>query len=106
MVSQTVKNLPEIQETRVQSLGWEDTPEKGLANTPVLAHFFIIVLELCSEIESQTHGTGYLTQFLCKQLSIQYLWMGTRNSIFPPLILSSSSATFFVLKQGFKANNN
>ena len=25
------KNLPEIQETQVQSQGWEDPPEKGLA---------------------------------------------------------------------------
>ena len=29
MVAQTVKNLPAIQETQVQSLGWEDTLEKG-----------------------------------------------------------------------------
>ena len=28
MVAQTVKNLPAIQETRVQSLGWEDPLEK------------------------------------------------------------------------------
>ena len=31
MVAQTVKNLPAIQETQVQSLGWEDTLEKGMA---------------------------------------------------------------------------
>ena len=30
-MAQTVKNLPAIQETQVQSLGWEDTLEKGLA---------------------------------------------------------------------------
>ena len=30
-MAQTVKNLPAIQETRVQSLGREDTPEKGMA---------------------------------------------------------------------------
>ena len=30
-----VKNLPEMQETRVQSLGWEDTLEKGMPTTPV-----------------------------------------------------------------------
>ena len=29
--SQTVKNLPVIQETWVQSLGWEDPLEKGMA---------------------------------------------------------------------------
>ena len=30
-----VKNLPEIQETQVQPLGWEDPLEKGMATTPV-----------------------------------------------------------------------
>ena len=30
-MAQTVKNLPEVQETQVQSLGWEDPLEKGLA---------------------------------------------------------------------------
>ena len=31
LVAQLVKNLPAIQETRVQSLGWEDALEKGKA---------------------------------------------------------------------------
>ena len=31
MVAQTVKNLPAMQKTRVQSLGQEDPPEKGMA---------------------------------------------------------------------------
>ena len=31
LVAQTVKNLPVMQETRVQSLGQEDPPEKGRA---------------------------------------------------------------------------
>ena len=30
-MTQTVKNLPATQETQVQSLGWEDPPEKGMA---------------------------------------------------------------------------
>ena len=30
-VAQMVKKLPEMQETQVQSLGWEDTLEKGMA---------------------------------------------------------------------------
>ena len=30
-VAQTVKNLPAMQETWVQSLGWEDLLEKGMA---------------------------------------------------------------------------
>ena len=35
LVAQMVKNLPEMQETRVQSLGWEDPLEKGMLPTPV-----------------------------------------------------------------------
>ena len=31
LVAQMVKNLPAIQETWVQSLGWEDPLEKGMA---------------------------------------------------------------------------
>ena len=31
LVAQTVKNQPVIQETWVQSLGWEDALEKGMA---------------------------------------------------------------------------
>ena len=30
-MAQTVKNLPTMQDTRVQSLGWEDPLEKGMA---------------------------------------------------------------------------
>ena len=32
LVAQSVKNLPAVQETRVQSLGWEDPLEKEMAN--------------------------------------------------------------------------
>ena len=31
LVAQQVKNLPAMQETRVQSLGWDDPLEKGTA---------------------------------------------------------------------------
>ena len=31
LVAQTVKNVPAMQETWVQSLGWEDPLEKGMA---------------------------------------------------------------------------
>ena len=31
LVAQMVKNLPAMQETHVQSLGWEDSLEKGMA---------------------------------------------------------------------------
>ena len=31
LVAQTIKNPPAVQETQIQSLGWEDPPEKGRA---------------------------------------------------------------------------
>ena len=31
LVAQMVKNLPAVRKTWVQSLGWEDPPEKGMA---------------------------------------------------------------------------
>ena len=34
-MAQMVKNLPAMQETRVQSLGWEDLLEKGMATHSV-----------------------------------------------------------------------
>ena len=34
LVAQTIKNLPAMQETQVQSLGWEDPLEKGMATHP------------------------------------------------------------------------
>ena len=38
LVAQMVKNLPARQETQVQSLGWEDPLEKGMATyTNILA---------------------------------------------------------------------
>ena len=35
LVAQLIKNLPEIQETWVESLGWEDPLEKGKLPTSV-----------------------------------------------------------------------
>ena len=36
-VAQSVKNLPEMQETQVQFMGWEDPPKKEIAT-----HFSIL----------------------------------------------------------------
>ena len=35
LIAQMVKNLPTMQETQVQSLGWEDPLEKGWLPMPV-----------------------------------------------------------------------
>ena len=41
LVAQMVKNLPAMQETQVQSLGWEDPLEKGMAtHSSILAGEF------------------------------------------------------------------
>ena len=40
LMAQLVKNLPAMQETWVQSLGWDDPLEKGMA-----IHFSILALE-------------------------------------------------------------
>ena len=39
-MAQTVKNLPAMQETQIQSLGWEDLLEKKMAT-----HFSILALK-------------------------------------------------------------
>ena len=41
LVAQTVKNLPPVRETRVQSLGLEDTLEKEL-----VTHYYILSWEI------------------------------------------------------------
>ena len=54
-----VKNLPAMQETSIQSLGWEDTLEEGMAS-----HFSILVWRIpwteepggLQSIESQRVG--------------------------------------------------
>ena len=56
LVAQMVKKLPATQETRVQSLGWEDPPEKEMA-----AHVSILAWRI-----SWTEEPGGL-QFIVSQ---------------------------------------
>ena len=44
LVTQMVKNLPAVQETRVQSLGQEDPLEKGMASYSKVKMTFSFVL--------------------------------------------------------------
>ena len=57
LVAQTVKNLPAVQETQVQSLGEEDPQEKGM-----VPHFSI----LAREFHGQRSLVGYSLQD-CKE---------------------------------------
>ena len=53
LVAQTVKNLPAMQETQVQSLGWEDpTPEKGMATHSSILAWRILRTEEPGELQT------------------------------------------------------
>ena len=54
---QTVKNLPAMQETCVQSLGWEDPLKKGLA-----AHSSILAWRTACTEESAGHSPWSLKE--------------------------------------------
>ena len=49
-MTQTVKNLPVVQETWIQSLGWEDPLEKGMATH-------------CSVLPGEFHGQRSLVGY-------------------------------------------
>ena len=54
LVAQTVKNLPAMQEIQVQSLGWEDPLEKGMAT-----HFNILAWRIpWTEETGRLQSTG------------------------------------------------
>ena len=66
LVAKTVKNLPTIQETQVQILGWEDPLEKERLATAVF---------LPREFHGQRSLVGYIVQGVAKswtQLSDQH----------------------------------
>ena len=48
LVAQMVNNSPAMRETWVQSLGWEDPPEEGMAFSPVESHGQVSLCELQS----------------------------------------------------------
>ena len=69
---QIIKNLPAMQETRVKSLGWEDTPEKEMATHSSILAWAI----LCMKSLVVTKGWMQLTNTcnVCnKNSSIIYL---------------------------------
>ena len=55
-VAQTVKNLPAMQGTQVQSLGWEDPLEKGMATHSSILAWRISWIEEPGEL--QVHGVA------------------------------------------------
>ena len=64
LVTQTVKNLPAIQETKVQFLGWEDLLEKGMTTHSSIFAWRIPWTEELSRLQSarlQRVGQDYMT---------------------------------------------
>ena len=61
-MAQTVKNLPAMQETWIQSLGWEDPLEKGTATRSSILAWEISWTEEPSELQSpwscRVHGAA------------------------------------------------
>ena len=58
LVAQTVKNLPATQETRVQSLGWEDPLEKEMATHSSIPAWRILWTEETGRLQSMGSKVG------------------------------------------------
>ena len=52
LVAQTVKNLPAMQDTRIQSLGWEDTLEKEMATHSSILAWEMLWTEEAGRLQS------------------------------------------------------
>ena len=81
LVAQTVNNLPSLPETRIQSMGWEDLLEEGMA-----AHFSI----LAWKIHGQRNPAGYSPwsrkeSDTTERLNIFILSLLDDELFFPPL---------------------
>ena len=57
ILAQTVKNLPTVQETQVQSLGWEDPLEKGIATHSNILAWKIPLTEKPGRLQSMRSQT-------------------------------------------------
>ena len=78
LVAQMVKNLPEIQETWVQSLGQENPLEKGIATLSSCSYFFFFYIPVF--LPAKFHGQRILVG--C------YLWGRKDSDVAEQLTLS------------------
>ena len=73
LVAQTIKNLPTMLETWVQSLGWEDTLEEGMAT-----HFSLLAWRLPKDTRAwqiTVHGVAKSRTRLSDKAQHSLLWM-------------------------------
>ena len=61
-MAQMVKNLPTMQETWVQSLGWEDTLKKGMATHSSILAWRIPWTEESGGLQSMGHKESDTTE--------------------------------------------
>ena len=81
LVGQWVKNLPAMQETQIQSLGWEDPLEKGTATRSRIFAWRIPRTEEPGRLEymeSRRVGHDWVTNTLTFTLSYE-LWKATEG---------------------------
>ena len=64
LVTQMVKNLPAVQETWVQSMGWEDPLEKGMAIYSSILAWRILWTEEPGKLQSMESQESYMPQLL------------------------------------------
>ena len=70
LVAQTVKNLPAMQETWVQSLGWEDPLEKGMfTHSSILSWRIPWIEEPCDRHSPWGHKESDVTEQLALYIS-------------------------------------
>ena len=67
-MTQLVKNLPAVQETQVQSLGWEDPLEKGMATHSSILAWRIPWTEEPSGLQSKGSKELDMTEQLIQTL--------------------------------------
>ena len=70
LVAQTVKNLPAKQETWVQSLGWEDALEKGMATHSSIRAWRIPWTEEPGRLQSMGLKKSHMTEQLSLSVNI------------------------------------
>ena len=64
LVAQTVKCLPTMWENRIQSLGWEDLPEKEMATQFSIFAWEILWTEEPARLQSMGHEESDMTKLL------------------------------------------
>ena len=81
LVAQTVKNLPAVQETQVQSLGWEDPPEKGMATHSSVISFFHHFLSLSLSSPGEGNDSPLQCHFFLEKTMDGGAWQAAVHAV-------------------------